>query len=420
MQSRQARRRPFLAVALSGTMAAMAAAFPVPGHADWSHINGDQSGARYLDTDHLRPDTVRRLREAWEHKTGHYDRTRRSKMDVAFDTTPILSGNRLFLCTPFNEVQALDPGTGKLLWRFDPGVGDGAAPEEGFSCRGVTPWRDPDAPAGLCSTRILTVTQEDTLLALDQASGTPCPGFGIAGTVDLSDPAPGRADPAHRPLRSPPPPIVIGTRIIAAAAHHGRPVLKAFDIRTGTPVWTFDPAGSSDQPSQRRLAMAWTAPAVDAARDLIFVPTPRPAPAHIPPTGAPASDHGNRLIALRGSTGEVIWHRTIVHNDLWAYDLPATPTLPTLTRNGARVPALVLAARTGHLFVFHRETGEPLFPLSEAPVPAIEGATGENHLPLAQPLPVLPPSLTDTHLTPENAWASALWTAMPARNVLPP
>ncbi|MGF1456643.1 MAG: PQQ-binding-like beta-propeller repeat protein [Alphaproteobacteria bacterium] len=371
--------------------------------ATWSHVNGGASGERYLDAPTLRPRTADDLREVWRHETGHNGRTRQSDVDVAFDTTPVLAGDRLFLCTPYNEVQALDPGTGRLLWRFDPGVGNKAAPEDGFSCRGVTPWHtgaaSGEAPADtLCAARIFTVTQDAALLALDQASGVPCPGFGRQGTVDLSDPT----GTAPKALRAPPPPVVAGGRIIAAATVNGRPVLRAFETRTGAPVWTFDPAAGSSPDPADRLALAWTAPAADEAADLLFAPTPRRAVAHDPARSENPSSAANTLFALRASTGETVWRQPIVRNDLWAYDLPATPTLTTLMRSGRPVPAVVLPARTGHVFVFHRETGAPLFPIEDHTVPTLDPASAPQAA--TQPLPTLPPPLTPTHLRPDDAW----------------
>ena len=108
------------------------------------------------------------------------------------------------------------------------------------------------------------------------------------------------------------------------------------------------------------------------------------------------------MVALRAATGAVVWHYQVVHHDLWDYDVPSQPSLVTVTRAGARVPAVAIGTKMGHLFVLHRETGVPLFPVEERPVPR-STVPGEEAWP-TQPFPVRPPPLAAARLTVDDAW----------------
>jgi quinoprotein glucose dehydrogenase len=142
--------------------------------------------------------------------------------------------------------------------------------------------------------------------------------------------------------------------------------------------------------------------ASDPERDLLFVPTGNPAPDAWRGAHADMDHYGSSLVALRGSTGEVVWRFQTVHHDLWDYDVPAQPTLVELVRDGARVPALVQATKMGLLFVLQRETGEPIFGAQERPVPQ-GGAPGERLSP-TQPFPLAPPPLVPHTVPPERAF----------------
>ena len=112
--------------------------------------------------------------------------------------------------------------------------------------------------------------------------------------------------------------------------------------------------------------------------------------------------YGSSVVALRGSSGEIVWRFQTVHNDLWDYDVPAQPTLTHLRREGVEIPVVVQTTKMGLLFVLHRETGEPVIPVEERPVPQ-DGAPGEILSP-TQPFPVRPPPLVRHTLSPDDAW----------------
>jgi quinoprotein glucose dehydrogenase len=127
----------------------------------------------------------------------------------------------------------------------------------------------------------------------------------------------------------------------------------------------------------------------DTARGLVFVPTSAPSPDYYGGLRLGRNDYANSIVALRASTGEVVWHFQTVHHDLWDYDNAAPPALVDLTIGGRMRAAVLQATKTGMLFVLDRETGEPLIPVEERPVPASD-VHGEVAWPM-QPFSALPP-----------------------------
>jgi quinoprotein glucose dehydrogenase len=114
-------------------------------------------------------------------------------------------------------------------------------------------------------------------------------------------------------------------------------------------------------------------------------------------------------VALRASTGELVWRFQTVHHDVWDYDVPAQPTLFDFVAQGSgeRIPALAQATKMGHVFLLHRETGEPLFPVEERPVPVSD--VPEESLSPTQPFPTHPRPVHPARLAPEDAWGFTPW-----------
>jgi quinoprotein glucose dehydrogenase len=219
-------------------------------------------------------------------------------------------------------------------------------------------------------------------------------------------------------------PTVIGDRVVVGSfiadnirtdAPSG--VVRAFDPRSGALVWAWDLAPPGYDYATRPKSAAgyalgtpnvWAPMSADPERGLLFVPTGNPAPDLYRGGDRLDMDHyGSSVVALRAATGEVVWRFQTVHHDLWDYDVPAQPTLVDLVRGGARIPALVQGTKLGLVFVLHRETGEPLFPVEERPVPR-GGAPGEVLAP-TQPFPVKPPPLVPLALTPDDAFGFTPW-----------
>src|SRR6185312_10573158 len=157
----------------------------------WPAYGGDQGGQRYSAARQITPANVGELEIAWTFSTGEMQRHADSIKDASFENTPILADGRLYVCSPFNAVSAVDPGTEKQLWRFDPKVDPHVHYANNYNCRGVAFWNG--GGTGVCSARIFLNTNDRRLIALDAKTGKPCAGFGHGGTVAV--------DPEFKPAR---------------------------------------------------------------------------------------------------------------------------------------------------------------------------------------------------------------------------
>jgi quinoprotein glucose dehydrogenase len=359
---------------------------------DWTTVGGDPGHLRNSAVRQLTRSTVGHLKQAWVYRTGEAERQGARLADSKFQATPILAAGRLVLCTPFNRVIALDPATGRELWVHDPEIDTSVRYANAFNCRGVAAWRASTeaARAAPCGERILSATNDRRLIALDARTGRRCEGFGEGGEVVVIPPSemnsPGEVQIVAAPA-------VVGDVVVVgssvadnrhAAAATG--AVRAFDVRTGQPVWRFDAVRSPD--GRTGGGNVWSSISADPERDLVFLPTSSPSPDFFGGERAPDSPLTNAVVALRASTGEVVWSFQTVRHDLWDYDVPAAPTLFDLTRGGGRIPALAFATKAGFVFVLDRETGRPLFDVEDRPVQASD-VPGERAA-ATQPFSTLP------------------------------
>lgn len=355
----------------------------------WPNALGPEN-ARFAPLEALSPEAVGDLTLAWAVRTGD--------AGTVFQNTPILAQGRLLACSPHNQVLALDPLTGATLWRFDPKVGPGPYPNQA-NCRAVAAWETAPAETTACAARVLMATNDARLFALDLATGTPCADFGIGGEVDLADGIGDRLWPQEVQVTSAPAVVkdlvVVGSAIsdnMRIDAPSG--VVRAFDVRSGALRWAFDLAPPDYPPAPERRSKdgyllgtpnVWAGFTVDADRGLIFLPTGNPAPDYFRDDGPDRSYYGSSVVALDGETGAVRWRFQLVHQDFWDFDTPAAPVLLTLRREGKAIPALAQNSKMGFVYLLHRETGEPLMPVEERPVP--QGGPLAPYLSPTQPFP---------------------------------
>jgi quinoprotein glucose dehydrogenase len=386
----------------------------------WSHYGGDEGGSRFSSLTQVNRDNVQDLELAWTYRTGAVAANSKLRMFIDFQATPILlseeAGGHLIVCDPFTKVIALDPVTGKERWTHEPKFSK--VPYAGrFKCKGLAQWRDPNAKAdAACATRLFLPLPDLRLLAIDARNGEKCSAFGEDGAVDVK-PLIEAAEPADG---------VIGAQLLSTAvvvsgvvvvtttsnkfksASSINGAIRGFDARNGKLRWTFDPlvrvASDGLEPTPQGIGggNVWSLMSTDSERDLLFLPTASPAPNFWGVHRPGDNRYANSIVALRGSTGEVIWHFQVVHHDIWDRDMPSQPIVVDIRREGETIPAVIQLTKSGMAFVFNRETGESLFPIEERPVPT-DGIPNEQVSP-TQPFTVKPPPLVRQTLTPDDAW----------------
>lgn len=386
---------------------------------EWPAYGRTAGGARYSPLDQITRNNVARLTPAWTSHTGDVSDGTVIPRRSSFQATPIHVFGNLFLVTPFNRVIALDPDTGQQRWVYDPQIDKTLDYGHGFAARGVSAWSDPWAPPWKrCRRRIVYGTADARLIALDASSGIPCSDFGSHGVVDLAQDI-GPVQRGRYGVTSPP--AIVGDVVIVGSSigdNRGidleRGTVRGFHARTGALLWSWDPIPRDPQSpghadwdpaaaARTRAANVWTLISADPARDLVFLPTGSAAPDYYGGDRLGKNPHANSIVALRASTGAFVWAFQLVHHDLWDYDAQAQPALTTIQRAGRDIPVVVVATKLGHVFVLHRETGQPVFPVEERPVPPSD-VPGEAAWP-TQPFPTITPNLVgSTMLTPDDAW----------------
>jgi len=409
---------------------------PVPGPQspeDWPVYGRDPGGARFSPLTQITRDNVARLQVAWTYHAGIPDMSSMSHRPPALEVTPLVVDGLMYVITPTGIVAALDPATGVERWHYDAGVD----PHRGygdFASRGVSFWRDTRTPPGNpCARRIFAATIDARLVALDAATGKPCPGFGAGGVVDL-----------RKGLRAPPdefafyevtsPPAIVGDLVITGSAVADNTNLapasgevRAFDARTGALKWTFDPVPQdSTDPASKTwqngvapligAANVWSVMVADPERDLVFLPTSSPAPDYYGGMRLGENRNANSIVALRASTGKVVWQFQTVHHDLWDFDNAAPPALVTVTRGSTLIPAVIQTGKSGMLYVLDRTTGTPVFPVEERPVPR-STVPGEVASP-TQPFTAVTPPLVPLHYSAEDAWGPTPEAKAACRTIL--
>jgi quinoprotein glucose dehydrogenase len=387
-----------------------------PPASDWPAYGRDPGGSRFSPLTQINRDNVTNLKVAWIYRTGDLSDGQNARSSSAFQCTPLLVDGTLYLVTPFNRVIALDPVTGKERWIFDPKIDLKRPYDNQLNSRGVSTWLDPQRKDGQpCRRRIVMGTNDSRLIALDAATGKRCEDFGAGGDVDLTrGVSVSTRNPGEYAVTSPPAIIKDLVVVGAAIGDNNRVtapsgVVRAYDVRSGKLRWAWDPipptfrkSETSDAGYQLGTANVWSVISVDEARDLVFLPTGNTSPDYYGGERKGSDFYSSSVVALRGSTGQVVWHFQTVHHDIWDYDIPAQPALITVRRNGREIPAVAVATKVGHLFVLHRETGKPIFPVEERPVPQ-NGVEGEQLSP-TQPIPVKPRALAPQSLKPDEAF----------------
>jgi quinoprotein glucose dehydrogenase len=378
---------------------------------DWPGVGNDPGCMRYSELDQINRENVTRLKPAWIYHTEELQ----GRSGRTIECTPLVVSGVMYLTTGYLRVVALDAATGKELWQFDPLKEHPFQhqPASGGVNRGCAYWSD-GRPDG--ERRVLHGTSDGRLFSLDAKTGKLDPNFADRGVRNLR----AGLDPKVAALGYGPtsaPAVWKDTVIIGVSCGEGPALaapgdIRAFNVRNGEEVWRFrtvpgpgefgHETWKGDSWKDRGGANAWGGFSIDVARGLVFAGL-----------GSAAFDFygGDRLgdnlfanctVALDARTGRRVWHFQTLRHDLWDHDLPVYPNLVTVDHNGQRIDAVAQVTKTGYVFLFHRETGKPLFEIEERRVPASdvpdEQASPTQPIPV-KPLPFSAQSLDATNVT---------------------
>lgn len=373
---------------------------------DWPAYGGQKSGSRFSELTQINRENIANLAPAWQFEMPEPGESQ---------TQAIVIDGVVYGFSPSLDVIALDGASGELLWRFSaPGKNAGFTGPS----RGLAMWQGPDS-------NILFAGIMNRLFALDPETGRPVPGFGDNGFLDLRKDLPGDYRRYYVSMTAPG--IIYKDLIIVGFRTGENPPaapgdIRAYDVSTGALRWSFHTIpgsmerGGETWPENARQnqggANSWPGFALDEERGIVYIPTGSAVPDFYGANRPGDNLYANSLLALNAQTGERIWHFQTVHHDIWDRDLPSSPTLVRVSRNGELVDAVVQTSKQGYVFLFDRTTGEPLFSIEEKPFPAsaIPGEVTSS----TQPVPALPEPFARQRLTEDmltqrtpamNAWA---------------
>lgn len=362
----------------------------------WSVYKADAQSSSYSILKEINTENVHQLKLAWIFNPA--DAVEGSRF-AASQCNPIIIDDVMYVASARHRIYAINAGNGKQIWSFDPFDGGPG----GGSFRGVTYWQDGN------DKRIL-FTGGDNLFALNAETGKPIAEFGKNGKVSMNVGI--RDDPEKISIKPTSPGIVYKDLLIigneVSELYGAQPgYIRAYNVRNGKLEWTFHTVpkpgelGYDTWPKDAWKyaggANCWGGLSVDEKRGIVFFGTGSPSYDFYGADRIGKNLFGNCIVALNAKTGKHIWHFQTIHHDLWDYDLPAPPNLVTVERDGKIIDAVAQTSKVGFLYVLNRETGEPLFPIEERPVP-VSDVPGEQAWP-TQPFPLKPKPYCRQYLT---------------------
>ena len=381
VQRRSSRRARRVLAGAAGAALVIAAMWSGLGAAppprEWRDYAGGPDSSRFVAATQITKGNVGRLQVAWTYADG----------DTDFN--PLVVRDVIYTRARGNVLVAIDAATGAERW---------ASPEiKSFAIRGVNYWESADG-----KDRRLLLSTLNMLRAFDAATGQPVASFGTDGVVDLRDGL--DRDPKTVQQQSRLPGKIFENLIILGSATNSEYAsapgdIRAFDVRTGQHVWSFRTIprkgefGAETWPEDARAhvggANAWAEMSVDTGRGIVYVPTGSGKFNFFGGYRRGDNLFSDSLLALDARTGQRRWHFQTVHHDIWDLDNNSAPQLTTITHDGRKVDVVAMASKTGYLYVFDRDSGTPIWPIEERPVPQKTSVPGQ-YLSPTQPFPTKP------------------------------
>lgn len=354
---------------------------------EWRYWGGDEASSRYSPLEQINADNFADLEIAWRWKADNFG----PEVDYILRATPLYVKGKLYaVAGQRRTVVSIDPKTGETLWMWrmkeNPRWQKSTRKNYG---KGVA-WAEVDG-----RDVIYVITPGFYLAALDAETGQPIPKFGLNGIVDLHL---GLGDYAVHPdtgigdagdITSSSPPIVVNGVVVVGNSHDVGyyPMAKenvpghirGYDAATGKMLWRFDvvpkpgqfgyDTWEGDSASYTGNVSSWTPLSADSERGLVYLVTDTPTNDYYGGDRLGDNLFGTSILALDVKTGERRWHFQMVRHDIWNYDNPNAPKLVDVRIGRRTVPLVIETTKQGWAYVFNRETGEPIWPIEDRPVP---------------------------------------------------
>jgi quinoprotein glucose dehydrogenase len=371
----------------------------------WQVYGGNQENNHYSSLTQIDSGNVSQLQVAWVFHTGDADST------TQIQTNPIIIDTVLYGVSPKLKLFALNAATGKLLWMFDPS--DSTKKFAGYFsmnvCRGITCF------SGGEKDRRIFYGAGPRLYCIDAVTGKPISSFGDSGSIDLHHDLGRDVQDLYVANTTPgiiyKDMIIIGVRVAEdAAAAPG--YIRAYDVHTGKLRWVFHTIPQpgeygfdtwKDTTAWRHIggANVWSGFSLDETNGILFAPIGSASYDFYGGKRLGDNLFANCVLALDAATGKRLWHFQTVHHDVWDRDLPTAPVLVTITKDGKKIDAVAQATKSGFIFLLDRKTGQPVYPITETPVPTSSELAGETLSP-TQPIPSFPKPFARQILTEQD------------------
>ena len=369
---------------------------------EWPTYGGDLGHTRYSGLGQIDASNFSDLTVAWEFNATNFG----PSPEYRFQSTPLMVNGKIYSTAGSRRsVVSLDAATGELLWFYnlDEGERGQNAPRQ-LSGRGLAYWQADDEE------RVVYVTPGYQMVALDAATGIPVSEFGNNGIVDLKQNADQQIDLVTGEIGLHSTPIVAKDVVIVGAAHRtgGNPrsrenvkgYVRGFDVRTGERLWVFhtiplpgeygNESWLNDSASYTGNTGVWAQISVDVELETVYLPVEAATGDYYGAYRPGDNLFSESLVAVDLYTGERKWHFQLVHHGIWDHDIPCAPILADIVIDGRLRKIVAQPTKQAFLYVFDRETGEPIWPIEEQPV-EIGDVPGEWYAP-TQPIPTKPPA----------------------------